>query len=271
MRHMRKITDFTLLLLLAVVLLPTSAAFARNGRPVRPGRLTFPNPYGGGTCTAIFSRTARGIVNERDLSCSSGPQNPWALANVHIQYRPLEHRPHAECEPYGLVTSQTPWSTTDRRLTRDYFESGEPYSMCVYLVHPIIAFGELDVDSIDGTTTPVIPLSGKYHVCISGVYDTGLVYADAKYTSRDQFQTPGTDDVTNSLLGFRYGEVQVNGEFVDWGPYRDFHTYCRVIESTGDSFNVRVFDAADGTEPLDFWYFDNTNINMRYMIIYFGQ
>jgi hypothetical protein len=274
---MRKITVFAPLLLLAAVLLPTSAAFAGNDKAVKAGKVTFTNPFGSNSCTATFVRAASGIINESGLACSPGPQNIWARANVYLQYRLLSGTPNPNCDSDGLVFNLAGWSTTDSALTKDYFVAGAPYNVCVYLVNPVIATGNLDVDTIDGTTTSVIPLSGKYSVCITGVYDTHLLYADAKYVSWDQFQTAGTDAVSGGgwdFLGAQYGEVQVNGEFVDWGPYNTSHTYCHVIASTGNSFNLRVFDATEGTPPEQFqawWWEDNTNINMRYMITYFGQ
>ena len=273
---MSKRTAFPPLLLMAAVLFATSVAFAGNVKAVKAGKLTFTNPFGSGTCTATFTRAASGIINESDLTCSGSQIASVPLADVYIQYRPVGDTPNPNCSPNGLVTSITPWSTFDSTLTADYFVAGANYNMCAYLVNPIIASGNLDVATIDGTTTPVIPVSGKYTVCIAGIYDTHLLLADAKYVSWDDFVTPGADAIGNGwdFLGAQYGEVEVNGAFVDWGPYNNSHTYCHVIASTGDRFNLRVFDAVSGTNPGpdDAWaWLDNTNIDMQYLIKYFGQ
>ena len=94
--------------------------------------------------------------------------------------------------------------------------------MCVYLVNPV---GGVWNDRFQPRSTvrrlrcrPASP--GSYRIDVSGTYtNRDLNVADAEYTSRlDSWVTHSrATTLTRSFLGEGFGDVQVNGNFVDWG------------------------------------------------------
>jgi hypothetical protein len=273
-KKMRKITVFAPTLLFALVLLPLSAAFA--GSKPKAGPLTFQNPFGSGYCTATFNLSASGLINETDLTCDSPPQNPWASADVYLQYRPAGKK--GNCDASGLVTTQ-PFITSDPALAT-YFTLDASYTACVYLVNPVVASGKIDVTGPDGNTTPGVPLAGRYNICVGGTYNAGLTWGDAKYLLlldgsgnwADALQVPW------DYLGSGFGEVQVDQQFVAWGAFNRSHNYCQVFTAaTGDQFNLRVFDGITSESPAtrvdDGWYTDNpqSDSTLQYLVTYAGQ
>ena len=97
--------------------------------------------FDGGNCTAKFVRSASGIVNETNRTCT-GDQNPWIDADVRLQFRPLNGTPNPACDPEGLVTTFA-WTNADPALAQ-YFPQGTEYNVCVYLEEPMVSEGTVD-------------------------------------------------------------------------------------------------------------------------------
>lgn len=230
--------------------------------------------FDGGNCTAKFVRSASGIVNETRRECV-GDQNPWVDADVKLQFRPLEGKPNPTCDPNGLVTTFV-WSNTDPALAQ-YFPDGGEYNVCVYLEESIVESGTIDSSDADGTTTAAIPLAGTYEVCVRGTWASrgGTDLLDAEYVSQDSWATfadglPASDPLS-AELGPNFGDVQIDGQFVDWGSYSGDHKYCTTMAlADGTMLTLGVFDGMGATnQKVAEWYADNTGM-LDYTIEYVG-
>ena len=229
--------------------------------------------FDGGQCTAKFVRSASGIVNETNRECA-GEQNPWVDADVKLQFRPLNGKPNPTCDPVGLVTTFV-WSNTDPVLA-DYLPIGEQYNVCVYLEDPTVESGTLDTADPAGVTTEAVPLEGTYQVCVTGTWSNrnGMDMLDAEYVSQDNWATftnglPASDPF--AYLGPNFGDVTINGQFVDWGAYNTQHRYCTTVPvPDGGTLTLAVFDG-DGTTgtPTPEWYADNVG-TLDYSVTYVG-
>ena len=226
--------------------------------------------FDGGNCTAKFVRSSSGIVNETNRTCT-GDQNPWVDADVKLQFRPLDGTPNPTCDPQGLVTTFV-WSNTDTALSQ-YFPDASQYNVCVYLVDPITSQGVIDSTSATGTTTEAVELPGQYEVCVRGTWTNrgGTDVLDAEYVSQDGFTTfanglPASDP-QSATLGENFGDVQVNGQFVDWGTYSTAHKYCTTVTLAADeTVNLRIFDGAADAQMAE-WYSDNSG-TLDYTLAY---
>ena len=72
------------------------------------------------------------------------------------------------------------------------------------------------------------------------------------------------------FLGEGFGDVQVNGNFVNWGAYSASHAYSLSTTLSGP-VNLAVFDGYSDTNikgPAD-WYGDNFG-SLNYTITYLG-
>jgi hypothetical protein len=224
--------------------------------------------FEGGSCTARFVRSASGIVNETSRECD-GAQNPFVAEDVKIQFRPLDGKPNPECDPEGLVTTFM-YTNTDPALAQ-YFPEGTQYNACVYLEDPTVAEGTIDSASATATATEAAPLAGQYEVCVRGTWmNRGTDLVDAEYVSQDNWTTfsdglPPSDPLS-AALGPNWGDVQVNGQFIDWGAYNTDHKYCSVVTlAQGATLSLQVFD---GTDPAG--YADNAG-TLDYKLTYLGM
>jgi hypothetical protein len=130
--------------------------------------------------------------------------------------------------------------------------------------------GTIDSTSMAGTTTSV-PVDGTYRIDVSGTWvNTPYGPVDAEYTSLDNWATH--EDGFNHapyLLGAGFGDVQVNGQFVDWGAYSATHTYSLTTALVAGSVHLGIFDG-DSTIPMQMpWYGDNSG-TLNYEITYVG-
>ena len=284
------------------VLLLSTMMFAGNVKAVKAGSANFTDPFGsGGACTATFTRASSGIINQSDLTC----RLPGVNAAVYFQFRPLDGGPNAACNPDGLVFSQVV-NTDTTNLPLAYFISGAKYNACAYLVNAIVGSGKIEVGQgdgeagVEGSSSSILPLSGKFSVCVTGTYDSHLTYNDAKYVSWypdflvaldgdpatspigfDPLQNPRSELIDWTYLGSTFGEVQVSRneligvhdwEFVPWGAYNAAHNYCRVMSSgNSERFRFRVFDANINSGIESFWWTDNVWIDLNYSVRYVGQ
>jgi hypothetical protein len=242
---------------------------ARDDKRALPAR---PVTFDGGNCTAKFVRSASGIVNETNRECT-GDQNPWVDADVRIQFRPLNGTPNPTCDPEGLVTTFV-YTNTDPALAQ-YFPAGTQYNACVYLEDSTVVEGTLDSASATGATTDAVPLAGQYEVCVRGTWmNRGTDLVDAEYVSQDNWTTfsdglPASDPLS-ATLGPNWGDVRVNGQFVNWGAYSTTHKYCTVVTlAQGDTLNLAVFDGS-GTTVDAAAYTDNVG-TLEYTITYLGM
>ena len=239
------------------------------GKAVPARTVTFEN----GTCSAKFVRSASGIVNETSRTCT-GDQNPWVEGDVRLQFRPLDGKPNPTCDPEGLVTTFV-WSNTDPALAR-YFPEGTQYNVCVYLVDATVSQGTIDSASATGTLTDPVTLPGQYEVCVRGTWTNrgGTDVFDAEYASQDNWTTSSdglpASDPLSATLGPNLGDVQVNGQFVDWGAYSGTHKYCTTVTlAEGATVNLRVFDGSPPDTQMPDWYSDNVGM-LDYTLSYVG-
>ena len=94
--------------------------------------------------------------------------------------------------------------------------------------------------------------------------------ADAEYTSIDNWTTPQQGyDVDPFFLGEGFGDVQVDGNFVNWGAFSASHAYG-LFTTLGGPVNLAVFDGDTNTNTKDLgWYGDNSG-SLNYTITYLG-
>jgi hypothetical protein len=235
---------------------------------------------------ATFVRSASGIINEtnRVNLDAGGPQNDWTSADVYLQFRPLTGpngaggpTPNPACDPNGLVTAPFKFVNTDASIggdaTSGYFIKDNPYNVCVYLVNPQVASGTINSAAFDGSTATLpTNLDGKhFRIDVTGTYtNNSLNVADAEYTSLDNWATNQQGyEIDPWFLGEGFGDVQVNGNFVNWGDYSASHAYGLSTTLPG-SVNLAVFDGYSNTNTKDSgWYGDN-NGSLNYTITYLG-
>lgn len=249
-----------------------SAATAGNGTGITATPASTVTWAGG---TAQFVRSASGIINETNR-VNTGDAFP-----VWLQFRPLTNPtggvvPNPTCNPNGLVYAPFVWSTTDPALvgtpTSGYFLPGVQYNVCVYIVNPVVATGTIDSSAVNGTdVTLPTGLNGHFRIDVSGTYtNDGNNVADAEYTSTDGWIAYMNGyDISPYFLGEGFGDVQVNGGFVDWGAYSPTHAYSLLGTYSG-SINLAVFDGDSNTNTkVPGWYGDNTG-SLNYTVTYLG-
>ena len=224
--------------------------------------------FDGTNCTAKFVRSASGIIIETDRACT-GSQNPWASADVWLQFRPtLGKVPNPTCAA-NTVVAPFLFSTSETGLSQ-WFVSDQVYNVCVYLVNDVVATGV--VDSASAVTTAVtLPLAGTYRIDVSGTWQNGSVSAqDAEFTTEDAWATYVDGyDLHGYLLGEGFGDLQVNGGFVNWGAYSSAHTYSVTMPGLA-SLDLGVFDGDSNTNIKDAgWYGDNVG-SLSYTVTFLG-
>ena len=235
--------------------------------------------------SATFVRSASGIINEtnRVNLDPAGPQNPWTSADVYLQFRPrlapaapAARRRTRLATRTGSSRLRLHSSTTCRRIDRRDTDFGllhrtNPYNVCVYLVNPQVASGTIDSAALNGSTATLpTGLAGKFRIDVSGTYASSLNVADAEYTSIDSWVTHQQGyDIGQFLLGEGFGDVQVNGSFVNWGAFSASHAYSLSTTLSG-SVNLAVFDGDSATNTKDSgWYGDNVG-SLNYTVTYLG-
>lgn len=136
-----------------------------------------------------------------------------------------------------------------------------------YVPNQVVATGTIDSSELNGKTTALLT-SGHYRIDVSGTYaNRDLNVADAEYVSVDNWVSNQQGyDVDPFHLGENFGDVQVNGQFVDWGAYSPQHAYSLTMPLSG-TVNLAVFDG-DATKDAA-WYADNSG-SLNYTITYVG-
>jgi hypothetical protein len=236
------------------ILTLTVGAFAQGNKGGNSG-----NKGGGATqatitfgdCTARFVRSASGIINETNRTCEFFG---FDGEDVKIQFRPLEGTPNPACDPEGLIVPVFTYNNaTDGFASLAGIFGTETYNVCAYL-NP--ESGTIDSTDADGTTV-TLDATGNYRVCVEGTYDfntalPGQFLGDAEFVSTDGWVT-----ATDKFAQFpeNYGEVTINGAFVNWGPYSSSHSYCTTVSGTaGSTLNLEVYDTnyADNSGTLTY-------------------
>jgi hypothetical protein len=118
----------------------------------------------------------------------------------------------------------------------------------------------VDSKNINGATSALILQNGKYYKFkVGGTWiNDGNNVADAEYTTKDNWVTHYDGyDWPPYFLGPDFADLQINNQFIDWGPYSGSHEYTYCMPGTGSTVNFRIFDGANGI-PNPGWYGDNS-------------
>jgi hypothetical protein len=131
--------------------------------------------------------------------------------------------------------------------------------------------GTVDSRSQTGTTV-TLPDEGTYRINVSGTWTNGPYGpVDAEFTSLVDPWVTYEDGFEHSpyLLGEGFGDVQVNGQFVNWGAYNASHEYTLFASLSGPEVVLSIFDGDSNTNTVMPWYGDNTGW-LDYTITYVG-
>ena len=125
----------------------------------------------------------------------------------------------------------------------DYYytaSSNGAVSDCQHFTIGWDADGSIDSASTTGTTV-TLPVEGHYKIDVSGTWDNGIWYGvDAEYVEQTLGGVwaqgwPGYPTVD-------FGDLQVNGQFVDWGAYDSAHTYSLMGSFAAGPLTLSVWD-----------------------------
>ncbi len=100
-----------------------------------------------------------------------------------------------------------------------------------------------------------------YLVVASGTWaNNSFNVADPAYASVDHWTTYMQGDAIHSLGSGEF-QLQVGGNFVNWGAYQPTHTYAYLYTGTGSPISLMVFDGNANLSPAkaySSWYPDNS-------------
>jgi hypothetical protein len=125
----------------------------------------------------------------------------------------------------------------------------------------------LETDLVDSSSATPIASSAltsgqQYLITASGTWsNSSLNVADAAFSSLNSWTTYQEGyDTSPYLLGPNEFQLQVNGGFVNWGPYDGTnHTYSYLYTGTGSTINLGVFDGDSNSNTANAgWYGDNS-------------
>ena len=129
--------------------------------------------------------------------------------------------------------------------------------------------GTIPANTVAGTSV-ALPDVGTYRIDVWGTWiNTPYGWVDAEYTDNGAGGYADGFDRNGWLLGPDFGDLQVNGQFVNWGAYNVNHAYSVTVPITSLSvdFGLRIFDGQSGVPQA--WYGDNTG-ELNYAITYVG-
>lgn len=271
-------------------LFPMSATWSAANIGSGSGSYTLGNDYGhpseGLNYTASTSvMSAPASYSTHEVTTAENPDSLVLPSDALCQpgmykllgYRTGETRAAAEVAPLSTTTPSFTDVTSDRHVIVVNKKCGDvpevhtsTVTMCKVDAHEnglsgwrLILKGAtvneftLMANSILGANTDSLTALDPYVATISGTWtNVGHNVADAEYTSTS---TPAWANHMQGYPGLGEDEmdVQVGQQFVDWGEYRDDHTYTYAfVPSVGGPVNFRVFDGQDGTANPG-WYGDN--------------
>ncbi len=126
--------------------------------------------------------------------------------------------------------------------------------------------GTVDSSSMAGTDV-ALPMAGTYRIDVigdwqgAGAADT-MDLVDAEYLTSDAWATVRSPNIDQ-------GDLQINGQFVDWGAYSPYHAYTLAMSLSG-TVNLGVFDGDWTTNTKNSaWYTDNVG-SLYFTITYVG-
>lgn len=170
-------------------------------------------------------------------------------------------------EPVGLViTIADPayQSHLDHGDPGDYFMAtlADGSSVCKEFVWTLIeTVSVLSTSQYGATSTSVLAAGGLYAFKASGTWTQYGNTMDAEYSRSSTgtvYDGHGTVPVCGAC-GVDWGDLQIDGVFVNWGPYDPGRTYWLETSGTGAAVNFRIYEGYTGTNTvIPAWYTDNT-------------
>jgi hypothetical protein len=113
----------------------------------------------------------------------------------------------------------------------------------------------INSNSINGINSEILENDVCYRFEISGTWQNTNHQIDAEYLTFDAW---GNYQDGTPTYGANQKDLQVNGQFVDWGDYNPDHVYYLGYTGNGSVVNFRVFDGyAYSNIPDPSWYNDN--------------
>lgn len=227
-------------------------------------------------CSGTFVRSSSGIVNETNRVCGTNDSEDLATfgAPVYVQFRPLTGIPNPACDPNGLIEVINYPGGSDQATLGKWFISSTTYNACFYYVNPQLASGTVDSASQVGVTHS-LGVPGRYRIDVSGTWQNdGVSTEDAEFTSVNGTWSDVEDGYNHDpyFLGEGFGDLMVNGGFVNWGAFSPSHAYS-LNTTLGTSVQLNIFDGdstGGNTTPNSGWYGDNVG-SLSYTVTYLGQ
>jgi hypothetical protein len=173
---------------------------------------------------------------------------------------------------------------------------GDPFSgknWATYFTYEVQGWKLVDTVTVNsanpgGTNSHItLETDKQYKFVVTGGYwrntgGTPYQLCDAEYTTyENENWNPYHDGCLGytsgwlagwTSLGANFGDLQVNGQFVDWGPFNANHEYTLVFGAgTGSKVNFRIFDGygETGVQVLS-WYSDNSGCLTVKIYMYVG-
>ncbi len=128
----------------------------------------------------------------------------------------------------------------------------------VFLKGDLIETVNVDSNASTGANSVnALEAGKKYVVEVTGTWQNrGFETVDASFTTPDSWTT--VLDAPQGGYPDNLLELQVNNNFVNWGPYSLAHKYSYIYTGGGASANFRVFDGDVDTNTVNSsWYGDN--------------
>jgi hypothetical protein len=159
-----------------------------------------------------------------------------------------------------VVCSETAWADGTRFTQQGNWGTWFKYTI-VEKTWNLVDTVTVDSANKLGANSVTLESGVQYKIVVDGSYWTnrGWESVDASYVSADGWVThtdgPGPP---GGPYDQRLLELQVNEQFVNWGPYSGEHIYTLMFDGEGSTVNFRVFDGDPTTNTLEpGWYGDN--------------
>lgn len=260
---------------IAVTIDPCDQTFTGTAAQYAPGTAP-PSP-------PAYTETVTGSLGAGTISMdfvrSDGVR--WSLTNA--LYQPFVNLAKSvPAVPWALEAKVTPLTITGTSDWKNHGEYVKSLGGGVDAAHSCIgmpitepaafqwsATGSVDSASTSGTTV-TLPVAGTYRIDVMGTWtNDGWGWLDAEYTDNGAGGYANGFDRNGYLLGEGFGDLQVNGQFVDWGAYSSVHVYTLAMPLAG-TVKLAVFDGNSNPPAAVMpWYGDNSG-SLTYAITYLG-